>query len=94
MLDDKGVVDQLGIGVNDPGNLLRLPRRELFLGVETPDSSKESLPSQHLVNSRDTTGELMIGVEDRGVGISETGRERQPLGPDLIGRVLTAEMMK
>ena len=94
MFGDKGIVDQLGVGVNDPGNLLRLPRREQFLGVETPGSSEQSLSPQHLVNSRDTTGELMIGVEDRRVGIGQTGRERQPLGADLVGRVLAAEMMQ
>ena len=86
MLGDKGIVDQLGVGVNHPGNLLHLPRRELFLGVETPGPSEQSLSPQHLVNAGNAAGELMVGVEDRGVGIGETGRERQPLGPNLVGQ--------
>src|SRR5262249_36494934 len=85
MLGDKSVVAQLRVGVCHPGDLLRLARRKLFLRIEAPGSSQQSLTSQHFEDPGNTTADVVIGI-------GETGRERQPLGPDLIGRVLTAEV--
>src|SRR5215813_14534473 len=67
------IVVQMWIAGADAINLFHLPRREVLARVETPAARHQPLPPQNFVQSGDAPGELIPGVEERGVRVSDFG---------------------
>src|SRR2546425_2766822 len=55
----KIVVVQMRIGLVDPVNFFPLAGAECFVGIQAPDAFEQTLPSQNLMQTRDTACELI-----------------------------------
>src|SRR5262245_39415714 len=71
------IVVQAPIAVIDAINLFHLSGRKVFARVETPAARQQSLSAQNLMQAGDATGEIVLGVEQRGVRVGDFGRPRQ-----------------
>jgi len=70
-LRDKVVILQMRVRVADAINFLALTRTELLIRIEAPDSFEQSMPLQDFVDTWDTAGVTIGGVENRGIGIGQ-----------------------
>ncbi len=63
------IVRKMGVRTTDTIDFRRLAGAEGLVSVQAPRTPHEPLPTQHLLNSRNTTGEAIRRVEEGGVGI-------------------------
>jgi len=69
MLGHEGVVGQVRPGRGHPVDLRGLARGEVLVRVQAESRGQQPLPAQDLVDARDAAGEVVPGVEERGVGV-------------------------
>ena len=69
MFRHEGVIMEMGIGPVHPVNFLRLPRPQVFIGVQTPYALKESLFAQHLMNPCNAPAKSVGGIKKRRVRV-------------------------
>jgi len=72
-LANKIIVIQMRIGPKHPADLFLLAWAERLPGIQAPDSFEQTLPSQDLMHAGDATGEVVCGVEKRGVAVGYFG---------------------
>src|ERR1017187_6745697 len=80
MRGDEVIVVQVRVGGINAVNLLTLARAETFTGVKTPDTFKQPLPPQHLVQTGDATGEVIRCVEKGRVAVGHFNGTPQEFG--------------
>ena len=91
MLAHECVVVQIGVGPLDAGDLGLLTRRKRRGGIQAKQVVQESLPAQHFMDSWNTTGERVGGVEERSVAVRDLSSQReQARGNALLGPVVLA----
>ena len=71
------VIQEMGIIARHPIDLFTLPRRKIFIRIETPSAFEQSLAPQDLVQASDAAMELMRGIEQGGIRVSHLLRESQ-----------------
>src|SRR5687768_13173925 len=80
---DEVVVVQVRIRGIDPVDLFLLTRTEPLVRIQPPVAIQQSLPSQNFVQSRDAAGELVGGVEERGVAVGDLDAAHEHVARDL-----------
>ena len=55
----ESIVGKIGMFAIDPVDLLGLPGRKRFLGIEAPGADEETPAAQHLMAARDTAREIV-----------------------------------
>jgi hypothetical protein len=67
MTADKVIIGEVWPRAADAVDGGRLPRRKPLGRIETPLTSQQSLPSQHMMNARDAATKVIAGVEHHAV---------------------------
>ena len=84
-LRDELVVHQVRVAGEHSIDLRHLAGTQFLVRIEAPPAGEQALAPQHFVDAGNASGEIVRGIEQRGVQIGELGAEReQPL--NLSGR--------
>src|SRR5262249_32284299 len=70
VMRNKRVIIQVRVRTINAIDLRALAWTQFFGRIQAPGAGQQPLPAQHFVNSGDTTGEAVGGIEERGVGVS------------------------
>ena len=54
--------------------------------IEAPAAGEQALAAQHFVDAGNAAGEIVRGIEQRGVGVGELGAEREQALQLVAGR--------
>jgi hypothetical protein len=80
MLCHEVIVVEMTISLINSINLVRLPRTEPFVFIETPDTLQQTLATQHFVNAGDATVKTIGRIEERSIAVSDFHSQLQKLG--------------
>ena len=82
----KIIVMKVRVRPVDAIDLFGLSGRKLLVRIEAQTVGQQPLASQDLVNSRDATRVLMVGIEERGIAIRHLCRGRKERSRNCILR--------
>src|SRR5258705_13343004 len=93
MARDEGVVVELGIGAINAIDFGSLAGAQGFARIEAPDSFKQSLAAQDLMQAGDAAGETVSGVEEGGVGVGDGDGPGEEVAADIHGLLALGEQL-